>query len=123
MTDTKKLPASRIDIALQYLKASETNDKAAYERLLSDTYHSTTWPTENPDDVTSTKEKVLVAYAWYDKYREIQAIPIDVMETTDGRIILHVSHLSTLQAVSNSVLRLSHGTRDFGTTASGCNSN
>jgi len=84
MTDIKKVPSSRVQVANAFLKATETNDKAAFKRLLADTYTRTIVPFERADAPAHTKK------AGFEDYRDTEVTAEDVLETVDGKVVMHV---------------------------------
>ncbi|KZP00564.1 hypothetical protein CALVIDRAFT_595349 [Calocera viscosa TUFC12733] len=90
MDDIKKPLSTRTQLALEYLRASEIDDKEALARMLSENYERTVSPLERPDIKPGAKKDVLTVHAWREGFREIKATPMDVMETLDGRVVLHI---------------------------------
>jgi len=90
MTDFKRQPSARTQVALEYLKATERDDKGAQARLLADTYQRITVPLERADAQPRTKQMVLEDRSWGKDFREIKATLLDIMETLDGRVVMHI---------------------------------
>jgi len=90
------LPASRKQIALEYLKAFETDDKAALERVLSDTFERVTLPCQRFDFKSESKQLAVERASWRTQYQEVKVIPVEVLETVDGKIVTH-SHWQCLK--------------------------
>ncbi|KZT53253.1 hypothetical protein CALCODRAFT_520174 [Calocera cornea HHB12733] len=90
MTDLKKAPSTLTQVALQYLKAMEADDKETLGRLLADGYERPIMPLHRPEIKPGSKQDALDKHAWRADFREITAKALDVMETTDGRVVLHI---------------------------------
>jgi len=88
MTDVKKPLTTRTQIALDYLKAIETDDVETLKRLLADSHQRILCPFER--EKPPGKEQILAGKGWRTNYREIQGTPLDVMETLDGRVVIHI---------------------------------